>query len=561
MEPLVVAAVGRVARIGELYDARTERFLHVSMAKDNLNSSVIQAIENKHSKIEYLKLNTLDEKLSALSVAAELKISVLCGLIQVGGSGKFVNDKKHSSKSVQVSLAANMLTEYEHVDFTNKNERKLIDMDILAEVDATHVVVGVQWGGNVFISVEDSNYEGSEYQSVQGSLSAKLEMLFASVSVGGSVSVNETLKNEVSKYSFEIYGDILPAEMPVTLVDAVALMKSSAKLLTDGNLGKGKAMSYTLLPLDFYRQLLGVEAKINSILRSINELTIEKCVKWFDDTNFVGQKVSDLLTDRKNYQNYIAKTKLDRIMTFGQQFDSYRFQVKASLAEHLQNIRSGNETVDQLIHILDAANNHEMARELIDFEQFRDIQSEIKFLKFLADRQINILDKDTSFQEFMLMHFNKNIYTFFYSIEFPSLSEGALVPFLTIVANKTYDSNGIFVAIKIDVLRDVERQTYFNFDGPTRLRLYKNQHCIVDNFLINTVVNSTGDSELWSLEYMKAQIINVRTEVAGAKIVVSGNVASITEIKNKLGKKIGELYLCLVSCLCFTHLFRVRKAY
>lgn len=515
--------MGRVARIGELYDARSDQFLHISMTENNLPAEIIQSTENKHSNIKYLKMNTLEEKLTTLNVQAELKLSVLGGLVQVSGSGKFLSDKKHSSRSVQVSLAASMLTEVESVDFTNKDEKRLIDMDVLEEIDATHVVVGIQWGGNVFISVEDSNYEGSDQQTVAGSLSAKLEMLFASVSASGEVSVSDTLINEYNRYSFEIYGDILPPEMPVTLVDAVVLMKTSARLLTEGNLGKGKAVSYTLLPLELYRQLLGVEASISIILKSINEGTINSFVKWFDEMNIVDQQVEDLLTQRRQYQNYVAKEKLDEIVTFSENYDNYRFQVKLTLAEALIKVRSGNETIDQLINVLNEANNHELSPKKIDFEQFSTLQTEFKFLKFLFDLQVKVLDKGTSFQEFMLKHFNKNIYAFFYIVEFPNLTDEPMVAFRSILEKReTFDQNGIFVAIKIDALKDTEKQTYFDFVEPTRLRLYRNHDCIIENYLMNTEVNPIGESEIWSLDYMMNQIVNINTQLKnpGMKIYI-----------------------------------------
>lgn len=146
--------MGRVAKIGELYDARNDNFLRISLVNGNF-SSFIQSTENRYSNLKYLKLNTLTEKLQSLDVQAGLKLSVLGGLIEVSGSGKYVKDTLHSTKSAKVSVANFVTTEYEQINIVGLDVRKLIDLDVLAKIDATHVVVGIQWGGNVIVSVED----------------------------------------------------------------------------------------------------------------------------------------------------------------------------------------------------------------------------------------------------------------------------------------------------------------------------------------------------------------------------------------------------------------------
>lgn len=133
---------------------------------------------------------------------------------------------------------------------------------------------------------------------------------------------------------------------------------------------------------------------------------------------------------------------------------------------------------------------------LIDFDQFIPIQAAIKFVELLTELSAHVLEKTTTFNQFMSMNLNKNIYAFFYSEEFRQF----------LGMEVAFDPIGIFVAIKADVIGDIERQTYFNFNAPNILRLYNNGVLVVDNYTLTSNTNPTNAPEVWSLSYMQTQV-------------------------------------------------------
>lgn len=498
--------MGRVAKIGELYDARNDNFQRISLVNGDV-SPLIQSTQNRFSSLKYLKLNTLTEKLQSLDVQAGFKLSVLSGLIEVSGSGRYVKDTQRSTKSAKVSVANFVMTEYEQFDVAGIDARKLINLDILAKIDATHVVVGIQWGGNVIVSVEDYNTEDKDKEVITGSLAGKLSMAVASIGIDGSVDISDEDKKELNQFSFELYGDILTNEVPTSLVDAVVLMKSVPKLLIDGNNGKGKALSYTLLPIGFLRELLNVDSKINSLVSLLDESTINSCVKLFEELSNVELKINDLMIDLNNFQNYINKEKIDKITFLANNFQIYQSELKERLSDLLINVRSGNQSINKLQQVVIDAYNNELSPIKIDFSQFLLIQKEFRFIKLLSDLSSKNLDKTTSFNEFMSMNLNKNIYAFFYSVEFPDLADDPMIAFRQFLEKgESFDPIGIFVAIKIDVLGDTERKTYFNFDAPNRLRLYENGVLIIDNYTLSSNANPPDKPDQWSLHFMQTQL-------------------------------------------------------
>lgn len=370
VDPIELAAVGRTASLGELYDARTDKFLRMSLIHGNY-SSLIKTTDKRFSNLKYLKLNTLDEKLEHLNVQAGFKLSVLFGIVEVSGSGKFISNKQHSSRSAKVSVANFVTTKFDNIDMSDPDILKFINLDVLQKIDATHVVVGIEWGGNVVVSVEDFNLENQDKQTVQGSLGGKLEFFVGSIGVNGEVNLNEDELKQFSQFSFELYGDVLPDQLPTTIVEAIVLMKTVPKLLIDGNDGKGNAaLLYTMLPIPLLRELLSLQAEMNSLVASIDGSTINSCIKLLEEMDVDQLKIKDLLLEVNNFQSFISKEKMDKVSTFANSYQIYQIELKRRLAEKLIVVKSGNETVNKIIDILNEAYTHELSPLNIDFDQF-----------------------------------------------------------------------------------------------------------------------------------------------------------------------------------------------
>lgn len=140
-------------------------------------------------------------------------------------------------------------------------------------------------------------------------------------------------------------------------------------------------------------------------------------------------------------------------------------------------------------------------------------------MKLLFDLEVNVLDKGTTLNEFMSINLNKNVYAFFYAVDFPNLSDEPMIAFRKIVETRQeFDSDGVFLAIKFDVLRDAERQTYFNFNEPTRLRMYKNGICLIDDYSITSHPPSGSESPLWSLWTSQLERISSEVEANYTKV-------------------------------------------
>ena len=79
-----LAALGRSANVGDLYDARSDRFFEMSIFKDNINhEEVILNQDYQEEFFEVLANDTLSEKFSKIGVTDELQLSVLANLFTI----------------------------------------------------------------------------------------------------------------------------------------------------------------------------------------------------------------------------------------------------------------------------------------------------------------------------------------------------------------------------------------------------------------------------------------------------------------------------------------------
>ncbi|KAE9547448.1 hypothetical protein FO519_009340 [Halicephalobus sp. NKZ332] len=155
------ASVGRVAHVGDLYDAHSETFCGISILKKPPPSTALRTTDNNDCKIEYVHSDTFSEKSEKLGIAGELKLSILAGAFTLAGHGQYLSDEKKSARAVRSSLVYTVNTKLNAL----KNDR------------VTHVVVDVCWGANATITLESMNSESKDSTEVEGALSDELNLI------------------------------------------------------------------------------------------------------------------------------------------------------------------------------------------------------------------------------------------------------------------------------------------------------------------------------------------------------------------------------------------------
>jgi len=344
-------ALGRIANLGDLYDVTTDRFCATSIFNEMLpsNSPAINVRDNSHSKISLTTFSSFEEKLKELDVTGALKLSVLAGMIELGGSAKYLNKKKSSFKSVESALLYNIKTKVERINLYNDDVKRIISKDAMLQSGATHVVVQIYWGANCTVIVTDENSEEKEEKEVKGSLKLELSKLKQMIAIGGELSGKSAKENfdDENRFSLEIFGDVLldsSDEFPDTLEGAVAMMNRIPLLIQKSNNGKGIPLIYVMIPLSSpaFKSYLGDSRLKIPAVSNLGEGQIVQVIHLFDYMSELQQKAHDLVDELNDHGHCVTRNELREARSYERSLKAQQGTARDELAKLLVKVRSDN---------------------------------------------------------------------------------------------------------------------------------------------------------------------------------------------------------------------------
>jgi len=379
-------ALGRIARLGDLYDATTDRFCGMSIFRQQLpaDSPAISKTHNPQSNIKFSVASSLQEKLKNLNITGEMRLSVLGGLFTVTGSAKYLSQEKSSFKSVESTLMYNIKTVTEHLEVSYDEVQDYISQEAMRNSRATHVVIEIEWGANCIITVTDQNNENKNKKEVEGNLKLQVDALKALVNLTGEAAAK--IKNELSddwkKFSLEVFGDLVPDgsdEFPQTFDGALVLMRKVPELVKNYNDEKGKPLSYVMLPVSYLaseKPSLPIDT-----FKSIDETWGVKVVHLCDRIIEFRQKVYDQFEELNNHSYCVTSSELEEARGMKEGLEVQEASVKCEFAQLLKDIRSAKEDVVRLDSFCDK--HYKSAKDKFHEcdEIYKAVQVRIEFCK------------------------------------------------------------------------------------------------------------------------------------------------------------------------------------
>ena len=160
-------ALGRLSQLGYLYDERTDSFSGISLFNCELDPNAITKTPIPFTDISHLICGSRSEKLQKLSVDAQLKLSLLSGLVSLEGTGKYLSTPNYElSNQYSADLFYQVTTVKEELDIAKMDPDEIDNNSLRTE--ATHVVVGIKWGFNLIGSFEYEAKDGETKQDIVG---------------------------------------------------------------------------------------------------------------------------------------------------------------------------------------------------------------------------------------------------------------------------------------------------------------------------------------------------------------------------------------------------------
>ncbi|XP_029978267.1 neoverrucotoxin subunit alpha-like [Sphaeramia orbicularis] len=345
MDQMEVAALGRPFTLGMFYDARSDKLIPGLMLWDKQTLEDFKSDQSqKSSSYNIMTSDTINSKSSLLDVQAGLKASFLGGLIEVGGSAKFLNDQKQSKKQSRVTLQYHTTTHFEQLTMTLEEAKSKLDEGSTEEGSATHVVTGILYGANAFFVFDSQNLNTSSIQKVEGSMEAMVKKI-PSFSIEAHASIKLTTEEQAlaKNMSCKFYGDFILETNPATFEDAVKTYVELPKLLKDDG-SDSVPLKVWLTPLDkFNRKAVELRGEISSGLLWKAENTLESLreIRMRCNDSMAEKVVGKLPQLEKNLSGF---QKLCR---------EYTMSIQGTMEKKFPAIREGLEDAAAMEKLLD----------------------------------------------------------------------------------------------------------------------------------------------------------------------------------------------------------------
>ena len=99
-------------------------------------------------------MDSWQHKLKSFKIPDQMKLSVVSGQVDLGYHSSFFNDSKLSPKSIKVSVILERIIKMEGIPKNMLTLKSLSFPELLNKELATHVVVGVQHGSRIAITLD-----------------------------------------------------------------------------------------------------------------------------------------------------------------------------------------------------------------------------------------------------------------------------------------------------------------------------------------------------------------------------------------------------------------------
>ncbi|KAI4795965.1 hypothetical protein KUCAC02_029534 [Chaenocephalus aceratus] len=175
--------------------------------------------------------DSTESKSTMMDIEASLKVSFLSGLIEVGGSAKYLNNQKKLKNQSRVTFQYKATTNFKQlsIDHVTLDTEK---MEVIEKGLATHVVTGILYGADAFFVFDSEKLEASQVQKIEGSMQAVIKKI-PTFDVEGKVDIKLTDEEKAltNKFSCKFYGDFILKINPATFQDAVQTYVELPQLL------------------------------------------------------------------------------------------------------------------------------------------------------------------------------------------------------------------------------------------------------------------------------------------------------------------------------------------
>ncbi|XP_041949249.1 uncharacterized protein LOC121709700 isoform X2 [Alosa sapidissima] len=345
-DTIETAALGRPFQLGMLYDCRKDALIPGITLWDQeqlqKNTSVQQQIK---TEFDVITSDTMEEKSNSLKMSGSMKLSLLGGLVDVGGSAKYFQDTKKSHKQARVILQYKTTTQFETLTMSYLAHGQVSHPNVFEDDTATHVVTAILYGASAYFVFDRESSSEDKKEQVEGEVNITFNKLKnLTVDADASFNMDEREKSAVDKFSCTFHRDFKLPTNPTSFSDAVRVYRDLPNMLGE-NGEHAVPLRVWLYPL------WKLDSRAARLVRDISNDLIRYSSDTIESFTKTEMRCRDILKDTaaaafptlaKNVENYM------------QMCHQYKLDFMHKLGSVLPSIRGGGKEGSALLDILKA---------------------------------------------------------------------------------------------------------------------------------------------------------------------------------------------------------------
>ncbi|XP_048018069.1 uncharacterized protein LOC125249746 isoform X4 [Megalobrama amblycephala] len=329
MDVTEIAVIGRPLDLGMLYDCRNDSFTSDGNLwdKHTVTSNRISWPQLK-THLKVLEDDSLQERGKAFEMSPMLRVSALCGLMELNGAAAFLNHPVQSQHQDRFTLHYKTTTRLDMI--SQRLLQEGAPTSAINATTATHVIIAVFYGAQAFF-VFDNERISTERNTEMENVIKKLTTTLSARDVFSSL--NETEKANSILYDCSLYIDVGDWKSPVTFDKAVEIYDSLPTLL--GSKGERavplKVWLYPLKKLD--------KSSVSAALSGVSENLMHQAENILEHLRKQIRVCQDMITD---YDNLTVITRFpaleEKLQNFSEFLQEYMTEFQRKAAEIIESI-------------------------------------------------------------------------------------------------------------------------------------------------------------------------------------------------------------------------------
>lgn len=352
------SALGDVATIGTLYDARTDCFSRSSLWSEvsSLPSDIISTTDDTKVFIKYGRDTSLQDRLELMSIKPDAAGSILADVIRPEGSPAYMLKNSPPQGFLHAAVAYTMTRAREKLEFQSQLAH-LINKATLQASNCTHFVAEVEWGVTTIISFVMASRSDSTKEEPQRLLDAEIARLKTAadtLNTDNPVATNSfqetTLALELTSFtdlsngSIKIHG----------LREALNHLRIIPLEIKHKLNGKGRPLSFSLLPLSMLNYFVpGTGLTSGPSVNPVSNDYYLRLINLFDLYRSSYQRLKSFSAYVREHKKYLPSRYLQRIAEAEEELGQRQSAFKDSSSRHLIDVRSGDDDTSALHQVLD----------------------------------------------------------------------------------------------------------------------------------------------------------------------------------------------------------------